>query len=75
MNISPPDSSAPLRYIFRLLVLYRWISLVPPLIFFWVSAPFQPPLAWALLVAIAATAVISLFPYQLNSLLRRQPGG
>jgi signal transduction histidine kinase len=56
-----------------LLVLYRWISLVPPLIFFWTSAPFQPPLAWALLVAIAATAVISLFPYQLNSLLRRQP--
>ncbi len=73
MNTSPPDSSAPLRHIFRLLVLYRWISLVPPLIFFLVSAPFQPPLAWALLAAIAATAVITLFPYQLNALLRRQP--
>ncbi len=65
------------RRVFRLLVLYRWISLVPPLIYMVVTygsggADFQRGMM-ALATAVFLNAAISLFPTQLNHALQRRP--
>jgi signal transduction histidine kinase len=66
------DEAAHLRRVFRLLVLYRWLSLLPPLIF--LLSPVSPAREWgAWLAAALSTLLITLFPRQLNRLVRRWP--
>jgi signal transduction histidine kinase len=72
---SPPrgwDEAAHLRRIFNLLVLYRWLSLLPPLIFHFSAAPPAGQLG-ALPAAAFSNLLITLIPTRLNQLLRRQP--
>lgn len=66
------DNSAHLRRIFNLLLIYRWLSLIPPLIFIGVDADSRRSLA-VLLLAAASNLIITLFPARLNRLLRRWP--
>ncbi len=64
------DEATHLRRVFRLLVLYRWLSLLPPLIFF--LDPVSPARELgALLAAAFSTLLITFFPRQLNQLVRR----
>jgi len=65
------------RRVFRLLVLYRWISLIPPLIYVFVTyadgrVGFQRGVM-ALVTAVCLNAAISLFPTQLNRALQSRP--
>ncbi len=65
------------RRLFRLLVLYRWISLIPPLIYTLVAygngeIGFRRGGA-ALVTAVLLNAAISLFSAQLNRALQRRP--
>lgn len=65
------------RRVFRLLVLYRWISLIPPLIYVFVTyanggVGFQRGVM-ALVTAVFLNAAISLFPTQLNRALQQRP--
>ena len=61
--------------VFRLLILYRWLSLIPPaLALAGGGLPPALPAAGALGVAAAVNLFITLFPERLNQALRRQPG-
>ncbi|HLB49610.1 MAG TPA: GAF domain-containing sensor histidine kinase [Anaerolineales bacterium] len=66
------DQSAHLRRIFNLLVIYRWLSLIPPLIFISFDAA-SPKNIGVLLAAAASNLLITLFPSHLNRYLRRWP--
>ncbi|MBM4423722.1 MAG: GAF domain-containing protein [Chloroflexi bacterium] len=66
------DQSAHLRRIFNLLVIYRWLSLIPPLIFLLLEVA-SPPAAGLFLAAGASNLLITLIPAHLNRLLRRWP--
>jgi signal transduction histidine kinase len=61
--------------ILRLLILYRWLSLLPALIIgcFFSVADNQSSFILAFLIAVALNAVISLFPRQLNGALQATP--
>lgn len=61
--------------IFRLLVLYRWLSLVPPLIYVLVlgATAVQSAQLLALLAAFVLNGLITLLPTQLNQRLRAWP--
>ncbi len=64
------------KRILRLLILYRWLSLAPPLVFMFFSLPRVPELSYwllALLVAAALNGAITLFSRQLNENLRSHP--
>ncbi len=66
------DEAAHQRRVFRLLVLYRWLSLLPPL--FFLLSPVLPAREWvAFLAAALSTLLITFFPRQLNRLVRRAP--
>jgi signal transduction histidine kinase len=63
------------RHVFRLLVLYRWLSLIPALLSLaanWGGA--TTPSAGALAAAALANLVITFIPAQLNAVLRLWPG-
>lgn len=69
----PPGRREPLddpQRIFRLLVLYRWLSLVPPLLALVWQRSVEPVQGAALLLAAAANLAITLFAESLNRLLR-----
>ncbi len=66
------DEKAHLQRVFRLLVLYRWLSLVPPLIFLFTSASPSQELG-ALLAAAFSNLLITFIPARLNHLIRRWP--
>ncbi len=60
---------------FRLLLIFRWASLVPPLVLVRQTElfVFDVSPAWALLVAAAANLVITLWSRPLNRLLLERP--
>jgi hypothetical protein len=58
--------------VFGLLVLYRWLSLVPPLIFLLTPASPSHQIG-ALLAATFSNLLITLIPTRLNQLIRRWP--
>jgi signal transduction histidine kinase len=60
------------QQVFRLLVLYRWLSLIPALLALPAAVPRSYSLA-ALAAAAAANLLITLFPGQVNGLVRRRP--
>lgn len=66
------DETAHLRRIYRLLELYRWASLLPPLILL-LAAPPQPRALAALIAAAVSNLIITLIPARLNQLIRRWP--
>jgi signal transduction histidine kinase len=73
-NPSPSSDHAHLQSVFKLLVLYRWLSLVLPLFFILVEGPAQAPsLVAVFLTAAFSNLLITLFPLQLNQMLRRWP--
>lgn len=78
-RVAPPLSAKPKRLVdsrrtFKLLVLYRWLSLTPALIALITDWPnVRPPAVPVALAAIAANLLITLFSDQLNELLRNRP--
>jgi signal transduction histidine kinase len=58
------------RRIYQLLVLYRWLSLVPA----GLALLAGQGGAWALVFAALGNLLISIFPRELNAALRRRPG-
>ena len=60
------------RQVFSLLVLYRWISLIPPLLSLLTTDDATQHIA-ALTVAALVNLFITLFPSQLNAAVRRYP--
>ncbi len=65
------------RRVFRLLVLYRWISLLPPLVYVFVTygngeIGFRLGMV-ALVTAVCLNVAISLFPARLNRTLQHRP--
>ncbi len=67
--LNPPTDS---RKVFTFLVLYRWLSLLPPLITLFITQEKSLPLM-VLLLAIGITGLISSFPRQLNRALIGRP--
>ena len=69
---SEQSNLANTRHVFRLLVLYRWISLIPPLVWLFTTEDTA-----RLIVALAATMIanlfITFFPSQLNAAVRQRP--
>lgn len=59
--------------LFRLLVLYRWLSLVPPLLFFLSQPAGQQRRLLALVFAVAPTLLITVKAEAINDILRRRP--
>ncbi|MBI3361003.1 MAG: hypothetical protein HY023_07820, partial [Chloroflexi bacterium] len=75
MKLSPLagwDETAHLNRIYRLLVLYRWLSLLPPLIML-ITGEAQSSALGALIAAGLSNLFITLVPAQLNRFLRRWP--
>jgi len=78
-RVAPAQSGTPERQVgsrrtFKLLVLYRWLSLTPALIALITDRPdIRPPAIAVALAAIAANLLITLFSDQLNELLRNRP--
>jgi len=66
------DQLANPRRIFTFLILYRWLSLIPPLLTLLLAKQKALPLL-ILMIAIGINGLISLFPKQLNQALRSQP--
>src|SRR3989304_3839170 len=66
------DESAHLRRVFGLLVLFRWLSLLPPL-FVLLSADPTAHTALALAAAALSNAIVTLIPVRLNRLIRQWP--
>ncbi|MBI5714651.1 MAG: GAF domain-containing sensor histidine kinase [Chloroflexi bacterium] len=60
------------RHVFRLLVLYRWLSLIPPLLS-WLTTQDTARLIAALAAAVIANLFITFFPSQLNASVRQRP--
>jgi len=74
-NESGRPASTDTRQVFRLLVQYRWLSLIPAILALaanWNGA--LMPAAGALLAAVLANLLITLLPHQLNALLQLWPG-
>ena len=61
------------RLVFRLLILYRWISLVPPLLFIFSAEQNQGRLAILLLVSLLPNLLITFASSQLNQWVQRRP--
>jgi signal transduction histidine kinase len=70
----PPtwDESTHQRRVLALLMVYRWLSLAPPLILL-VTGAWQPRLIAALLAALLSNLLVTLIPTQLNQWVRRRP--
>lgn len=70
-----PDTPGHLRRIFTLLVLYRWLSLAPPVVLLLVDAASRGDavLLSVLAAAAASNLLITLIPGWLNRTLRRWP--
>lgn len=60
------------RRVFKFLILYRWLSLIPPLVTLFLTDEKSLTLI-TLLVAAGTNILISLFPGQLNRALRTRP--
>lgn len=60
------------RRVFRYLILYRWLSLIPPLVTL-ILADEKTLTLLTLIIAAAINALISLFSRQLNGTLRTHP--
>jgi len=60
------------RHVFRLLVLYRWISLIPPLLWL-LTTEDTVRLTADLAAAVIVNVFITVFPSQLNAAVRRRP--
>ena len=60
------------RHVFRLLVLYRWISLIPPLLSL-ISTDDTARQVAALVIAALVNLFITFFPSQLNAAVRQRP--
>lgn len=59
--------------IFKLIIAYRWVSLLPPLLVLLLAVVEGVPALLTLPVAVAANLIISLFAQPLNDALRRRP--
>ena len=69
---SEQSNLANTRHVFRLLVLYRWISLIPPLVWLFTTED-TARLIVALAAAMIANLFITFFPSQLNAAVRQRP--
>lgn len=70
LSLPLPDSP---RQLFRLLLLYRWLSLAAPVLFLF-FAPSLPAVHWlALALAVVTNLLINLFAAPLNRLLQARP--
>jgi len=70
--IEETDQYANPRHIFTFLILYRWLSLIPPLLTLLLTN--EKTLSFLmLLIAAGSSALISFFPRQLNRILRSRP--
>ncbi len=58
--------------VFTLLTLYRWLSLIPPLVTFFLNGFGRAPIL-AFLLAVLANILLSIFPRQINRQLRARP--
>lgn len=61
------------RLVFRLLILYRWLSLIPPLLFSFTAGQNQGRLAILLAVSLLPNLLITFASSQLNQWLQRRP--
>lgn len=61
------------RLVFRLLILYRWLSLIPPLLFIISAGQNQERLAILLAISLLPNLLITFFSSQLNQWLTRRP--
>lgn len=60
--------------VFKLLILYRWLSLIPALVSLAIGGDSAPLIAiGVLLAAVLVNLLITLLPTQLNAMLRRRP--
>ncbi|MCP4363183.1 MAG: sensor histidine kinase [Chloroflexi bacterium] len=62
--------------VFRLLILYRWLSLLPAVVFVFLSyyrGDGEGRYVWVLLTAVTLNIIISTFFSQLNRALKKQP--
>lgn len=64
----PPNS----RLVFRFLLFYRWVSLVPPLLFTFVN-DWPADLSLAFWAAISLNLILALFANQINHFLQQHP--
>ena len=72
MNETIGQDAASPQQIFIFLIVYRWLSLIPPLISFLLITDKALPLV-AFCIAVGCNSLISLFPQQLNRGLRKRP--
>lgn len=61
------------KYLFRLLVLYRWLSLIPPILFLLPQPWGQMRQLLALILAVIPTLLITVYGESINRLLRQRP--
>ena len=61
------------RLVFRLLILYRWISLIPPLLFIFSGPQNQGQLLILLLVSLLPNLLITFYSSQINAWVSRYP--
>ncbi|MEZ4590395.1 MAG: histidine kinase [Chloroflexota bacterium] len=62
------------RLVFRLLILFRWISLIPPLLFLFSSGQNKGGYAILLAVSLLPNLMITFYSGQLNQWLQQRPG-
>ncbi len=61
------------KYLFRLLILYRWLSLIPPILFLLSQPRGQVRQLLALVLAVIPTLLLTLKGEAINRLLRQRP--
>ena len=61
------------RLVFRLLILYRWLSLIPPLLFIFTAGQNQGRLAILLAISLLPNLLITFYSSQLNQWLQHRP--
>lgn len=72
-HINEVENPGDPRLVFRLLILYRWLSLVPPLLFSFTAGQNQEQLAILLAVSLLPNLLITFASSQLNQWLQRRP--
>lgn len=69
-QVKAPDDP---RRIFRLLILYRWISLIPPLLFIVLAQQNQRQLFILFAISLLPNSIITIYSSQLNRWVKRHP--
>ena len=72
ITMKDADPHANPHHIFTFLILYRWLSLIPPLLTLLLTEQKALPFL-ILLLAAGSNGLISLFPRQINRMLRTHP--